>query len=92
MVYLDCSGIVFMSQLDEKYLFEWAEEISCVMGWSQDKLIIRSRRISESNLRELLAMFWRYGIPMTQLAQFKNSANVVWFTDPLKYWHKKVFC
>ncbi len=48
MVYLDCSGVRFGSQLDEKHLFEWAREISCVIRWEQDTLVVRSRRISEA--------------------------------------------
>lgn len=91
MVYLDCSGIGFGSQLDEKHLFAWALEIPCVLRWEQDTLVLRSKRISEAALRDLLAMFDRYDIPMEQLAQFKNSRNETWFAAPNMYWHKKVF-
>jgi len=91
MVYLNCSGVRFGSQLDEKHLFEWAQEISCVTGWQQDTLVVRSRRVSESSLRELLALFWRYNIPMGQLAQFRNINNEAWFASPKMYWHNKVF-
>ena len=42
-------------------------------------------------LRDLLALFGRYGISMQQLAQFQNSGNESWFTSPPMYWHKKVF-
>ncbi len=91
MVYLDCSGIHFGSQLDEKHLFEWAREISGVLRWEQDTLIVRSKRISEEALRDLLSLFSRYDIPMEQLAQFRNSKNEEWFTAPHMYWHKKVF-
>lgn len=91
MVYLDCSGVHFCSQLDEKHLFEWAQEISCFVRWEQDTLVVRSRRISEAALRDLLALFWRYNIPMGQLAQFQSSTNKAWFSAPHMYWHKKVF-
>jgi hypothetical protein len=91
MLYLDCSGIRFGSQLDEKHLFEWAREISCVLRWEQDTLVIRSKRISEEALRDLLSLFNRYNIPMEQLAQFKNSTNEGWFAAPNMYWYKKVF-
>ena len=79
MVYLDCSGVRFGSQLDEKHLFQWAAEIACFVRWEQDTLVVKSRRISEESLRDLLALFWRYNIPMRQLAQFRNSANEAWF-------------
>jgi hypothetical protein len=91
MVYLDCSGIRFGSQLDEKHLFEWGREISGVVRWEQDTLVVRSRRISEEALRDLLSLFSRYNIPMKQLAQFRNPENEEWFTAQHIYWHKKVF-
>lgn len=91
MVYLDCSGVRFGSQLDEKHLFQWAAEIACFVRWEQDTLVVKSRRISEESLRDLLALFWRYNIPMKQLAQFRNTANEAWFAAPIMYWHKKVF-
>ena len=81
----------FGPQLDEKHLFQWASEIDCFVRWQQDTLVVWSRRISEAALRDLIALFWRYGIPMQQLAQFQNSANENWFTSSTAYWHKKVF-
>ena len=91
MVYLDCSGIHFGSQLDEKHLFHWAREIGSVVGWEQDTLVIQSKRISQESLRDLLALFWRYNIPMEQLAQFRTRQNEGWFASPKTYWHKRVF-
>jgi hypothetical protein len=91
MIYLDCSGIRFGSQLDEKHLFEWAREISGVVRWEQDTLVIRSKRISDEALRDLLSLFSRYNIPMEQLTQFRNPTNEGWFTAPHMYWHESVF-
>jgi hypothetical protein len=90
MVRLDCSGIRFGSQLDEKHLFEWAAEISGFLRWEQDTLVVRGN-LSEASLRELLALFKRYGIPMGQLAQFLNTKNEHWYSSPQMYWHKAVF-
>ncbi len=91
MVRLDCSNIRFGSQLDEKHLFTWASEIAGFLRWEQDTLVMRSRRISEAALRDLLALFWRYQIPMKQLAQFENERNTSWFCAPHMYWHRRVF-
>jgi hypothetical protein len=91
MVRLDCSGVRFGSQLDEKHLFTWAEEIACFVRWEHDILVVKSRRISAESLRDLIALFWRYNIPMKQLAKFENSNNSAWFTNPIMYWHLKVF-
>lgn len=91
MVRLDCSGIRFGSHLDEKHLFAWALEIPGVVRWDQDTLVVRSRTISEASLRDLLALFYRYGIPMRQLQIFLSSRNESWFKNPIMYWHKNVF-
>ncbi|WP_143707491.1 hypothetical protein [Uliginosibacterium sp. TH139] len=91
MVYLDFSGVRFGSQLDEKHLFAWALEIEGTLRWEQDTLVVRSVRISEESLRDLIALFHRYNIPMAQLAQFENEKNTSWFRAPKMYWHKQVF-
>jgi hypothetical protein len=54
MIYLDCSSVYFGSQLDEKYLFEWAIEIPGVLRWEQDTLVVRTN-LSQTSLRDLLA-------------------------------------
>ena len=91
MIFLDCANVHFGYQLDEKHLYGWASEIDCFVRWQQDTLVVRSRRISEMALRDLIALFWRYRIPIQQLSQFQNSVNESWFTSPTNYWHKKVF-
>jgi hypothetical protein len=91
MVRLDCSNVRFGSQLDEKHLFLWASEIAGFVRWEQDTLVMRSRRLSERALRDLLALFWRYQIPMQQLAQFESERNALWFRAPHMYWHRRVF-
>lgn len=91
MVRLDCSGITFNSQLDERHLFEWAMEISGAVRWEQNTLLLKSLNVSQASLRDLLALFSRYRIPMKQLAQFRNSKNEGWFAAPHMYWHTQVF-
>jgi len=91
MVRLDCSGVTFGSQLDERHLFEWAMQISGTLRWEQDTLVVKSLNLSQASLRDLVALFSRYQIPMKQLAQFKNSRNEVWFAAPQAYWYTRVF-
>lgn len=91
MIRLDCSGVTFGSQLDERHLFEWAMQISGVVRWEQDTLVVKSLKLSQASLRDLLALFSRYQIPMKQLAQFKNARNEMWFASPQMYWHTRVF-
>lgn len=90
MIYLDCSGVVFGSQLDEKHLFEWAMEIPGVLRWEHDTLVVRTN-LSQASLRDLLALFSRYQIPMAQLVQFRTTRNESWFAAPHMYWHTRVF-
>lgn len=71
MIYLDCSGVRFYSQSDEKHLFEWAMEIAGALRWERDTLVVRNT-LSQASLRDLLALFNRYRIPMAQLAQCRN--------------------
>ncbi|MBR7634404.1 hypothetical protein [Janthinobacterium lividum] len=91
MVRLDCSGITFGSQLDERHLFEWGMQISGALRWEQDTLVMKSSNLSQASLRDLLALFDRYQIPMKQLAQFRNAKNEAWFAAPEMYWHTQVF-
>ena len=90
MIRLDCSRVWFGSQLDDEHLFEWAAEIPGFLRWDQDTLVVRSR-LSEASIRDLLALFSRYSIPMRQLAQFENPKNTGWFRASHMYWHKQVF-
>ena len=91
MVRLDCSGVTFGSQLDERHLFEWAMQIPGVVRWEHDTLVLKSPKLSQASLRDVLALFSRYHIPMKQLAQFKNTRNEMWFASPQMYWHTRVF-
>lgn len=91
MVRLDCSGVTFGSQLDERHLFEWAMQIPGILRWEQDTLVVKSLNLSQASLRDLVALFSRYEIPMNQLAQFRNARNEAWFASPQMYWHTRVF-
>jgi hypothetical protein len=91
MVRLKVSRIHYYSPLDEKHMFKWAQELSCFVEWDQDSLVLRSKRISQEDLRDLLALFYRYKIPMEQLAQFENPKNRLWLRQPTAYWYQSVF-
>nr|WP_199047695.1 hypothetical protein [Dyella sp. ASV24] len=91
MVRLSCAGVRFGSYLDEKHLFTWVEEIPCFDRWDGDTLVLRSGEISEVDLRNLLALFSRYRLPMQQLAQFETGTNKHWFKAPSTFWYLEVF-
>lgn len=91
MVRLDFSNVDFGSQLDEDHMFLWGSEIPGFVRWDQDTLVLRSKRISKATLRNLLALLWRYQVPMQQLIQFENERNTGWLRSPKSYWYARVF-
>lgn len=56
-------------------------------------MISLGTKIIDDDLRELLALFYRYKIKnMQQLQIFLNNDNKTWFYENKKtFWHKKVF-
>ena len=86
---------MYFSQSDETAFFHWLESIPGVVRvvGTPDGLVVslRSRRLSQVALRELLALHFRYGLPMNELAQFETPQNRAWFRAPQMYWHAKVF-
>jgi hypothetical protein len=91
MIKIDTSPVRYWSYLDEKSFFEWAEEIPCIKSVEGGVFHIKSKRLSESDLRDLIAIMYRYKMPMEQLQQFCNTKNERWFKSPIMYWHKDVF-
>ena len=91
MIKIDTSPIQYGSYLDEKSFFTWAQEIPCVTSVDGGWLHIKSKRISEADLRGLVAIMHRYGLPMKQLQQFCNSKNEHWFRSKKMYWYNDVF-
>lgn len=91
MIKIDTSPIRYFSQLDEDSFFSWARRIPCVRSVDNGFLHIRSKRLAESDLRDLIAVMHRYRMPMAQLQQFLNDRNAHWFKAPKTYWHREVF-
>ena len=95
MPILACKRVRYGSQGDETAFFEWIGRISCVTKFegSGDTLYLHvaRSRISDENLRELIALFSRYRVPMKQLAQFETPRNRTWFTRPGMYWFARVW-
>lgn len=85
----------YFSQSDEAAFFHWLQSIPGVLGvvGTHDGLVVslRSKRLSQIALRELLALHFRYGLPMKDLAQFETAKNRNWFRSAQAYWHTKVF-
>lgn len=95
MVELECKNVVFYSPQDESAFFAWAQAIPAVEKVSGRGrsiiLAVRSNRVPDASLRELLALFRRYRVSMRQLAQFRHPRNEGWFASPEAFWFKSVF-
>ena len=79
---------------DETAFFSWLQSISCIAsvgGEGYDVHIKLKRPPSDSNLRELIALLFRYRMNMRVLATYRTERNAHWFDDPKMYWHAKVF-
>lgn len=85
----------YMSQGDESAFFTWLSSIPgvvSVVGSGRELHIrLRSIRLSQHGLRELIALYTRYGGELSELAQFANKANSAWFKAPNAFWHQSVF-
>ncbi len=95
-VILVCKRLVFYELNDEAAFFEWVGKIKSIIKYDgqgdEIHLHVKGAVIPEQDLRDLIALFFRYKVKMGQLAIFLNSKNQAWFGDnPKMYWHKKVF-
>ena len=87
-------GPVYFSPGDEKAFFDWLLSIPCVEnvgGEGYDVHIHLKRLPGNADLRELIAVLFRYRMKMTSLAAFRTARNAAWFDNRIKFWHAGVF-
>jgi len=88
----ECS---YYSQADEAAFFAWLQSIPgvrSVVGTPTGlEVTLQSSRLSQIALRELLALHFRYGLPMSELARFETAQNKPWFRASHMYWYERVF-
>lgn len=92
---LVCKKVKFYGLKDEDAFFEWIKRIECIKDMSavRDELCLYIPEvIADDDLRDILALFYRYKIDMKQLARFLNDTNRSWFYEGYKgYWYDNVF-
>lgn len=94
-VILKATGITYLSDHDEAVFFEWLgslKAVTSVRGEPRtEEISVLPERLTDDELRELIALFTRYGVEMSQLSVFRTAKNASWFARPTSYWFKKVF-
>jgi len=85
----------YFSAGDEAAFFSWLQAIPGVLsvhGQGRELHIrLRSRRLSSSSLRELIALYLRFNGELRELAQFENPSNSEWLRASEAYWHDGMF-
>ena len=93
---LVCNTVRFYCLKDEDAFFEWIKKIDCVDSISASGrelyLHIAADQIHDYDLDDLIGLFYRYNIEMTQLSRFLTEDNKKWFYDNKQaFWHDRVF-
>jgi hypothetical protein len=95
MPHLIIPSATFYSQTDEASFFAWLESIAGVTQVVGDHrglvATLRSNRLSKVALWNLLALYFRYNLPMKDLARFETPENRTWFRDRKMFWYRGVF-
>lgn len=85
----------FYSRGDERRLFQGFKEIAAirsVKGAGRDLLLdIEIAALDKEAMRELLALLWRYEIPLTPLRAFAEKKKFDWLKDSQGYWYSTMF-
>lgn len=86
---------MYFSPGDETAFFTWLQSIPGVVSVGGAGLALhirlRSKRLSANSLRELIALYWRYGGFLPDLAQFENPSNTAWLRAPRAFWYRRMF-
>lgn len=93
-IQLKVKNISFYSIRDEEIFFEWLDRIFSVLhyqGIGNTLVIFVNQEVKEEDLRDVLALFYRYDIDMKQLTIFHRKENSEWFYSPTSYWFEAVF-
>lgn len=95
LIELKATGVRFFSPCDESAFLEWLKKVPSV-GEVEGRgltlhISIDASVVDEDGLRELLSLFRRYGVDLSQLVAFDREDFSEWFRSSGTYWHKEVF-
>lgn len=90
-----CKEVFFYSPGDEDSFFVWAKSIPHVKEvygeLNEIVLSLHSSAVPFESLRELIALLYRYNIPMQQLAAFETEETSSWLRNKECFWHENIF-
>lgn len=85
----------FFSDIDEESLFNWLTRLEAVRETRGEGRFLRiqvaTEQLEEDSLRELIALFKRFDLDMTELQKLDLPPFSAWFRNPNTYWHDQVF-
>ncbi|MNS03135.1 hypothetical protein D3C72_344630 [compost metagenome] len=85
----------FYSRGDERRFFQGLDEVSAiksVVGSGRGLFLdFDMRLLGQESLRDLIALLWRYQIPLEPLALFAERKKFAWLLDKRAYWYKSMF-
>jgi hypothetical protein len=94
-VELAATDVGFFSRYDEYAFFEWLEKLKFVIGRKGRGrtlyITVAVEDVDEDGLRELLALFHRYGVALKQLSVFDREEFAQWFRYDKAFWYDEVF-
>ncbi len=83
--------MAYLSPLDEDMFFEWVSNIKCLKIIDPITIKVAPEILNDTDLRDVIALLHRYGLPMKQMKKYLNSSNEAWFNQPDSYWHNEIF-
>ena len=91
---LEANGVVYRSSHDEAAFFEWLNKIPAVRSFEgalRTLCITVDASADDESVYELLALFCRYHVDLSQLRVFDTDRIGEWFRKPDSYWYEAVF-
>ncbi|BDT91495.1 hypothetical protein IFM12275_14710 [Nocardia sputorum] len=91
---LEATGLRYGSPFDEAAFFEWLDKIPAVRSYEGElrTLYIKvDATADDESVYELVSLFHRYHVDMSQLRVFDTERIGEWFRKPESYWHEFVF-
>ncbi|MEU2121939.1 hypothetical protein [Nocardia niwae] len=93
-IVLEATGSRYGSPFDEAAFFEWLDKISAVRAYEGElrTLYIKvDATADDESVYELVSLFHRYHVDMSQLRVFDTERIGEWFRNTESYWYAAVF-